>query len=79
MKAVIAYEKKTSCSASIPNSVKLNQEMENKRKVIVRSFSIAKNMYSSGGGNVSGQESELQVGAEFLEVNPKHKHIQYKI
>ncbi|KAJ4709883.1 Class I glutamine amidotransferase-like superfamily protein [Melia azedarach] len=69
VKAVIAYEKKTSCSASIPNSVKLNQEMENKRKVIVRSFSIAKNMYSSGGGNVSGQESELQVGAEFLEAN----------
>ncbi|KAL9456796.1 hypothetical protein AB3S75_005927 [Citrus x aurantiifolia] len=69
VKAVIAYEKKLSCSASIPKSVKLDQEIENKRKVIVRSFSIARNMYSSGGGKVSGQESELQVGAEFLEAN----------
>lgn len=71
VKAVIAYEKKLSCSASIPKSVKLDQEIEKKRKVIVRSFSIARNMYSSGGGKVSGQESELQVGAEFLEVSWK--------
>ncbi|XP_044491100.1 putative glutamine amidotransferase GAT1_2.1 [Mangifera indica] len=69
VKAVIAYDKKLSCSARIPNSVKLNQEMEKKRKVLVRSFSIARNMYSSGGAKVSGQESELQVGAEFLEAN----------
>ncbi|KAK3189320.1 hypothetical protein Dsin_028881 [Dipteronia sinensis] len=69
VKAVIAYEKKLSISASIPKSVKLNKEMEKKRKIIVRSFSIAKNMYSSGNGKVSGQESELQVGAEFLEEN----------
>ncbi|KAJ0037717.1 hypothetical protein Pint_22097 [Pistacia integerrima] len=69
VKAVIAYEKKLSSSARTPKSVTFNQEMEKKRKVLVRSFSIARNMYSSGGGKVSGQESDLQVGAEFLEAN----------
>uniref|UniRef100_A0A6N2MXF5 Uncharacterized protein n=1 Tax=Salix viminalis TaxID=40686 RepID=A0A6N2MXF5_SALVM len=67
VKAVIAYEKKLNRSESVLKAPKLNQELEKKRRIIVKSFSIARNMYSSGGG--TGQESELQVGAEFLEAN----------
>ncbi|KAJ4830441.1 hypothetical protein Tsubulata_029846 [Turnera subulata] len=68
-KAVIAYEKKLNSSERVQKAPKLNQELETKRNVIVRSFSIAKNMYSSGGGKISGQESELEVGAEFLQAS----------
>lgn len=69
MKAVIAYKKKLSSSTQVPKTSKLNQEMEMKRETIVRSFSIAKNMYCSGEGMTAGHESELEVGAEFLEVS----------
>lgn len=69
VKAVIAYKKKLTSAISVPKSVKLDKEMEMTRKKLVRSFSIAKNLYSSGNGTVSGQESELRVGAEFLEVS----------
>ncbi|KAK6931543.1 Peptidase C26, partial [Dillenia turbinata] len=69
VKAVIAYEKKLNNSTSIPQTVKLNQELEKKRMTIVRSFSIAKNMYSTKGGLSSYQDAELQPGAEFLESN----------
>lgn len=73
VKAVIAYEKKLSSQASVPNSPKLNKEQENKRRMIVRSFSIAKDMYIAGqGSNASVKESELEAGAVFLEVNAQH-------
>ncbi|KAL8549863.1 hypothetical protein ACS0TY_008633 [Phlomoides rotata] len=64
-KAVVAYQKKLNC---VPESVKLNKEMEKKRKIIVRSFSIARNIYESGHEFNSSKESELAVGAEFLQV-----------
>ena len=69
MKAVIAHEKKLNCSAYVPKAPKLNQELEMNRKIILRSFSIAKNMYISGHGMVSSKASKLKVGAEFLEVS----------
>uniref|UniRef100_A0A2N9F4F8 Uncharacterized protein n=1 Tax=Fagus sylvatica TaxID=28930 RepID=A0A2N9F4F8_FAGSY len=69
VKAVIAHEKKLNCSAYVPKAPKLNQELEMNRKIILRSFSIAKNMYISGHGMVSSKASELKVGAEFLETN----------
>ena len=69
MKAVIAYQKKLNSSTSVQKPLKLNQEMENKRKIIVRSFSLAKNLYTAGGGMHPSKESELQAGAEFLEVS----------
>ncbi|XP_022770018.1 uncharacterized protein LOC111313609 isoform X1 [Durio zibethinus] len=69
VKAVIAYQKKLNSSTSVPKPLKLNQEMENKRKIIVRSFSLAKNLYTAGGGMHTSKESELQAGAEFLESN----------
>lgn len=47
----------------------LDKEMEKKRKSIVRSFSIARNIYKSGNEFNSSKESELEVGAEFLEVS----------
>lgn len=69
VKAVIAYEKKLNSSVSVPKTLELNQEVEKKRRIIVRSFSIAKSMYSSGSRFISGHESELEVGANFLEAN----------
>ncbi|XVE92605.1 hypothetical protein REPUB_Repub01dG0112700 [Reevesia pubescens] len=69
VKAVIAYEKKLSSLVSVPKTLQLNQGMEKKRKIIVRSFSIARSMYSSGRRSISGKESELEVGANFLEAN----------
>lgn len=68
-KAVIAYQKKLNCSTALPpKPLKLDQEMENRRKIIVRSFSIAKDIYTTGRGMNPSKESELEAGAEFLEV-----------
>ncbi|XP_065881171.1 putative glutamine amidotransferase GAT1_2.1 [Euphorbia lathyris] len=66
VKAVIAYKKRINC---VPKANKLNWELETKRKTIVRSFSIARIMYNSGRGMDFGQESELEIGAQFLEAN----------
>ncbi|XWS30751.1 hypothetical protein CRYUN_Cryun23aG0015800 [Craigia yunnanensis] len=69
VKPVIAFRQKLNSSTFVPKPLKLNQEMENKRKIIVRSFSLAKNLYTVGGGKHPSKESELQAGAEFLESN----------
>ncbi|GFP85332.1 protein ntpr [Phtheirospermum japonicum] len=69
-KAVIACQKKLNSLANVPKPIKLDGEMEKKRKIIVRSFSLARNIYD--GGHVikySSKESELEAGAEFLESN----------
>ncbi|VFQ99951.1 unnamed protein product [Cuscuta campestris] len=68
--AVVAHQKKL---ASAPKSLKLNKEMEKRRKMIVRSFSLARNIYESGGGGnrrqwPASEYSDLEAGAEFLEV-----------
>lgn len=69
VKAVVAHQKKLmNSSTSVQKPIKLNKEMENKRKIIVRSFSIAKDLYNSGRGTNSTKVSELEAGAEFLEV-----------
>ena len=71
MKAVVAYQKKLNGSTRTTRSLKFDQEMENKRKMIVRSFSLARNLYATGHGiHPSYKESELAAGAEFLEVYP---------
>ncbi|KAL2904808.1 putative glutamine amidotransferase [Bienertia sinuspersici] len=65
--------KKLSSQESVPKSPKLNKEQENKRRMIVRSFSIAKDMYIAGRGSIdSFKESELEAGAIFLEENTAH-------
>ncbi|GLT51601.1 hypothetical protein SLA2020_250010 [Shorea laevis] len=69
VKAVIGYQKKLNSTTSVPKPLKLNQEMAKKRKVIIRSFSLAKNLYSTGSEMHPSKESELQAGAEFLESN----------
>ncbi|XP_074297431.1 putative glutamine amidotransferase GAT1_2.1 [Silene latifolia] len=70
VKAVIAYQRKLSSQASVTRAPKLNQEQEYKRKMIVRSFSIAKDMYIAGQTKFSSaKESELEPGAVFLEEN----------
>ncbi|KAF8399075.1 hypothetical protein HHK36_014941 [Tetracentron sinense] len=69
VKAAIAYQKKLNSSNCVQKGPRLDQEMEKKRQIIVRSFSIAKNMYTTGRGMAPTKESELEAGAEFLESN----------
>ncbi|WZY88727.1 hypothetical protein YC2023_045462 [Brassica napus] len=69
-KAVIAYQKKLNSSMSVPKTLVLNGEMESKRKILVRCFSLARYMYIKGAtGKNPSKVSELEVGAEFLESN----------
>jgi gamma-glutamyl-gamma-aminobutyrate hydrolase PuuD len=70
VRAVVAYQEKTS---AVPRGVpapspKLSKEMERRRKVISRSFSLAKDMYLSGGRTNPAEQRDLEAGAEFLEV-----------
>lgn len=65
---MIAYEKKLSSSILIPKSTKLNEELEMKRKLILKSFSVARNIYRSDSHMVASRSSELEAGAEFLQV-----------
>lgn len=75
VKAAVAYQKKlnSSTSSSVPQlmPLKLDNEMEIKRDKIVRSFSIARNLYTNTGRGIMHpiKESELEAGAEFLESN----------
>ncbi|KAK4772835.1 hypothetical protein SAY87_027854 [Trapa incisa] len=69
VKAVIAYQKKLNISTTVPVPVKLDSEIEMQRKIIVRSFSVAKNLYTRGQELPPSKESELKAGAEFLESN----------
>ncbi|KAM0867081.1 hypothetical protein ACQ4PT_042225 [Festuca glaucescens] len=81
VRAVVAYQAKlavvrrfqdvvtrgrSAVTAAVP---KLSHDMEKQRKVLVRSFSLAKNMYF-GAGDTTPAEAErrdLDAGAEFLE------------
>ncbi|KAH8483321.1 hypothetical protein H0E87_027925 [Populus deltoides] len=68
VKAVIAYQKKlNSSTTSVPRPLKLDQATEKKRKNIIRSFFLARNIYTTGQRMNPSKESELQAGAEFLE------------
>ncbi|GMJ00703.1 hypothetical protein like AT5G38200 [Hibiscus trionum] len=69
VKAVIAYQKKLNSSTCLAKPLKLNKEMEKKRKIIVRSFSLAKDLYSAGNEMHPCKQPELEAGAEFLESN----------
>ncbi|KAL0446851.1 UNVERIFIED_CONTAM: putative glutamine amidotransferase GAT1 [Sesamum latifolium] len=69
VKAVIAYEKRLRGSRNVSKRLKFEGELEKKKRSIVRSFSIAKNMYSNGRERISPNDSELEAGAEFLEAN----------
>ncbi|KAG5227187.1 glutamine amidotransferase GAT1 [Salix suchowensis] len=67
VKAVLSYQKKLNSTTSVPRPLKLDQAMEKKRKVIIKSFSLARNIYTTGQKMNRSKESELQPGAEFLE------------
>jgi gamma-glutamyl-gamma-aminobutyrate hydrolase PuuD len=78
VRAVVAYQEKQLAAAAaaanaprsaIPASPKLNKEMERRRRVIFRSFSLAKDMYLSGGRTKPAEPRDLDAGAEFLEVS----------
>lgn len=68
VKAVIAYQRKVNGSANPKDGPKLDEVMEKNRKIIVRSFSLAKHMYVSGHDKPPSKEQDLEAGAEFLEV-----------
>lgn len=70
VRAVVAYQRKVSGS-TVPTVLvsKMDGEMEKKRKILVRSFSKARDLYASRGTLASSEEHDLEVGAEFLEVN----------
>ncbi|KAI9127825.1 hypothetical protein K1719_000818 [Acacia pycnantha] len=69
VKAVVAYQKKLNSITCVQRPMKLNKEMENKRKIIVRSFSLAKDLYTTKKGINPSKKSELEAGADFLESN----------
>ncbi|CAO2185552.1 unnamed protein product [Urochloa humidicola] len=81
VRAVVAYQDKQLAAANaplgaataLPASPKVNKEVERRRKVIFRSFSLAKDMYLSGDraadAKPAEERRELDAGAEFLESN----------
>ncbi|CAO2193562.1 unnamed protein product [Urochloa humidicola] len=81
VRAVVAYQDKQRAAANaplgaataLPASPKLNKEVERRRRVIFRSFSLAKDMYLSGDRAADAKPAEdrrqLDAGAEFLESN----------
>lgn len=84
VRAVVAYQEKTTArgaaGAPVPASPappKLSKEMEMRRKVISRSFSLAKDMYLSGGRTSKpAEQRDLDAGAEFLESNTAALSVQ---
>jgi hypothetical protein len=74
--AVVAYQAKLAAARG-RNAVaafaapRLSDDMEKQRKVLVRSFSLAKNMYFGGGDThkpaAEAERRDLDAGAEFLE------------
>ncbi|KAJ4974709.1 hypothetical protein NE237_007883 [Protea cynaroides] len=69
VRAVIAYQKKLNCSISMSKALKLDKETEKKRSIIVRSFSLAKEMYTAGREVPPDSKCDLEAGAEFLQSN----------
>lgn len=57
----------------VENSLKLDKDLEQRRKVIVHSFSLARNIYTTGNNFHPSEESDLKPGAEFLEVMYIHE------
>jgi gamma-glutamyl-gamma-aminobutyrate hydrolase PuuD len=76
VRAVVAHQVKP--ATQVPRGVatatptKMRREMEKQRKVIVRSFSLAKDLYVSGGRTRPSEPRDLDAGAEFLDVR-KHQ------
>ncbi|KAJ9562192.1 hypothetical protein OSB04_007352 [Centaurea solstitialis] len=69
VKAVVAYQKKLNDTNKVQNSLKLDKESEQRRKVIAHSFSVARNIYAAGDTFHHSKESDLKAGEEFLESN----------
>ena len=64
---MIAYQKRMNRASYVPNFIPLKQKI-GKSKVLVKSFSPAKDKNISGQKAHPSEESELQAVAEFLEV-----------
>ncbi|KAD1573179.1 hypothetical protein E3N88_42608 [Mikania micrantha] len=68
VKAVMVYQKKLNGATKVPKSLKIDKDLEQKRNVIVRSFSLARKLYVGGHNIPQLKESDLKPGAEFLEM-----------
>ena len=69
LEAKLALARGRGAVTALAAAPKLSHDMEKQRKVLVRSFSLAKNMYF-GAGDTKPAEAErrdLDAGAEFLE------------
>ncbi|XP_020595193.1 uncharacterized protein LOC110035300 [Phalaenopsis equestris] len=71
VKAVAAYQRKVNgaINQKVARTPRFDQEMEEKRRVIVRSFAIAKDLYVGRHDRPILEKSDLEPGAEFLESN----------
>lgn len=65
MKAVIAYAKKLRSSTFVPSATKLSEELELKRKLILKSFSVARNIYKSDSQIVANEVPSLKSEQSF--------------
>ncbi|KMT18588.1 hypothetical protein BVRB_2g027200 isoform A [Beta vulgaris subsp. vulgaris] len=69
VKAVIAYHKKVAKTTNVPKPIKIDHTLfEKKRRVLVRSFSLARDLYGTRNEIKPSEESELNIGADFLEI-----------
>ncbi|KAI3507824.1 hypothetical protein L1887_22819 [Cichorium endivia] len=69
VKAVVAYQKKVNNMIKVKSSLKLDDDLEQRRKLIVHSFSLARNIHATGNNFHISEESDLKVGAEFLQLS----------
>ncbi|CAO2825381.1 unnamed protein product [Amaranthus hypochondriacus] len=70
VKAAIAYQKKVNNNSRIsPKIRKLDQAIEKKRRIIMRNFSLTKDLYSTRNGFNPSKQSDLKLGQDFLESN----------
>ncbi|GKB32686.1 hypothetical protein Tco_0872087, partial [Tanacetum coccineum] len=68
--AVVAYQKKFDSTKRVRQLLKLDRELERKRNVIVRGFSLARNLYEGGDNiHILLEEADLKPGPDFLESN----------
>ena len=76
VKAVVSYQRKIN-STSVTKPIKLDHTLlEKKRRVLVRSFSLAREIYFAKDEIHPSAESELKVGEEFLKKSSSSKFLE---
>ncbi|CAO2825380.1 unnamed protein product [Amaranthus hypochondriacus] len=79
VKAVVSYQRNIN-STSVTKPIKLDHTLlEKKRRVLVRSFSLAREIYFAKDEIHPSKESELKVGEDFLKKSSSSKFLQSNI